>query len=526
MWNKKNIKKQGKSILKGNIWTLIALGLFMTVVFGKHFINKDGFGNLQLIEKYVTEKSSNELKTEFPNDKIIDEYTQRVMSQLFTGNMSNFINDYNQKHNITKGVVFTIFQMITKGKAQIQNLGNSIGNIKQQDRYTNIFLIIASVFALFIEIFISYPIQVGECRVYLESRNYKKTKIKRCLYTFKKGRYISSVKSILLMEIYKILWNLTIIGGIIKTYSYRMVKYIVAENPTIKAKDSIKISREMMNGNKWECFKLDFSFSGWIILQYITFGLAGIYVTPYYSAIYAELYNKLRKDYIENKKYKYELLNDEKLFEENDLLQYPEDDIVKEKRIKIDYNKKYEVTSMILFFFIFSFIGWIWEVGLFIFTEGKLVNRGALYGPWLPIYGTGCTLIVLLTKFRSFRRAIKNPILTFFIVMILCTVIEYLTSWYIELKTGVRYWDYTGIFLNINGRVCFESSIFFGIGGCLSLYIVAPYLEKNLQKIKFPVKIVLCTVLIVAIGIDTIYAQIYPHVGEGITDEIITTKIE
>ena len=279
-----------------------------------------------------------------------------------------------------------------------------------------------------------------------------------------------------------------------------------------------------MNGNKWNAFKLDMSFIGWIILQYITFGLAGIYVTPYYSATYVELYSLLRKEYIENKKYKFELLNDEKLFEESDLLQYPDQYESREKRMKNDYDKKYEITSIILFFFIFSFIGWMWEVGLFIFTEGKFVNRGALYGPWLPIYGTGCTLIVLLTKFKSFRKAIKNPILTFFIVMVLCTIIEYLTSWYIEVKTGVRYWDYTGIFLNISGRVCFESSTFFGLGGCVCLYIVAPYLEKNLQKIAFPIKVVLCTVLLVAIGIDTIYSQIYPHMGEGITSEVIEVK--
>ena len=71
-------------------------------------------------------------------------------------------------------------------------------------------------------------------RIYLESRIYKKTKIKRVLYTFKNRRYISCIKSILLMEIYKILWNLTIVGGIIKTYSYRMVKYIVALSKGLK----------------------------------------------------------------------------------------------------------------------------------------------------------------------------------------------------------------------------------------------------------------------------------------------------
>ncbi len=104
--------------------------------------------------------------------------------------------------------------------------------------------------------------------------------------------------------------------------------------------------------------------------------------------------------------------------------------------------------------------------------------------------------------------------------MILCTIIEYFTSWYIEMKTGVRYWEYEGIFLNIKGRVCFENSVFFGLGGCVCVYIVAPFLEEKLQKINFLVKAILCVILVTLIGIDTIYSQIYPHTGEGITSEI------
>lgn len=526
MWSRKKIKIQGKKILKNNIWTLIAVGLFMTIVFEKNFVNIDAFSNLQLITEYISKKNSSGVITDIQNKKLVDEYAQKAVSQVFTGNMTNLINDYNEKYNVTKGVFFGAFQVLTKGKQQLQNLGNYFANYKDKELATNVFLLIISFFALCIEVFISYPIQIGESRIYLESRIYKQTRLKRITYAFKKGRYKNSVKSVFLMEIYMFLWRFTIIGAIIKSYSYKMVKYVVAENPSIKPKDAIKISREMMNGNKWKAFKLDVSFFGWEILQVITFGLAGIYVIPYYIATYTELYSELRQDYIKNKKYKFELLNDDKLFEENELLQYPEIKEQKEKKIKIDYEKKYEITSIILFFFIFSFIGWIWEVGLFIFTEGKLINRGALYGPWLPIYGTGCTLIVLLTKFKSFRKAIKNPTLTFFIVMVLCTFVEYITSWFIEIKTGVRYWDYTGIFLNINGRVCLESSTFFGLGGCLCLYIVAPYLEMNLQKISYHVKEVVCIILILIISIDTVYSQIYPHVGEGITSEVSVKEKE
>ena len=225
----------------------------------------------------------------------------------------------------------------------------------------------------------------------------------------------------------------------------------------------------------------------------------------------------LRKDYIENKKYNYELLNDDKLFELNDLEKYPDIYEIERKKIKIDYDKKYEITSIILFFFIFSFIGWIWEVSLYLFRDGILVNRGTLHGPWLPIYGWGCTIIILLTRFKKFRKILKNPTLTFIIIVILCSLIEYVTSWYIETNTGLRYWDYTGVFLNINGRICFECSVFFGLGGALCVYIVAPFLERKIQKITKKIKISVCALLVVLIMIDNIYSTQNPNVGEGIT---------
>ena len=142
-----------------------------------------------------------------------------------------------------------------------------------------------------------------------------------------------------------------------------------------------------------------------------------------------------------------------------------------------------------------------------------------MYGPWLPIYGVGCTLIVLLTKFKSFRKMLKNPLVTFGIIMALCTIIEYFTSWYIEKVAGIMYWDYTGVFMNIKGRVCLECSMFFGIGGCLCVYFVAPFLERRLQRFTTKFKVTVCTILALLFCSDSIYSQIHPHIGEGITSQ-------
>ena len=66
-----------------------------------------------------------------------------------------------------------------------------------------------------------------------------------------------------------------------------------------------------------------------------------------------------------------------------------------------DYGKWYKITDYILFFFVFSFIGWVWEVCLVLVQTGKLVNRGVLFGPWLPIYGVGCTIIIVFRIFMG-----------------------------------------------------------------------------------------------------------------------------
>lgn len=389
MWKIKDVKNNGKKLLKNNLWTLIFIGLFMTLVINEYVLNNDGFNNLKIIEEFVQDKQEGKeivFLDKENADVVINEYFDKIVLRLLSGNMSNIIKNYNEKNNIYKGVFFTIFSLITNGHTQLQNLVNVIVQYENKEAIEGAVLIITAALGFGIKIFIANPILIGESRAFLESKNYKKTKIKKLTFPFKKERYLSVVKAMLTMRIYKLLWNITIIGGIIKNYSYKMVTYILAENPNIDRKDVIKMSKEMMNGNKLKAVKLDLSFVGLWILQYLTFGIFGIYVAPYYKATYTELYILLREEYIKNKKYKFELLNDYKLYEENELEKYPENK--PSKKIRIDYNKNYELTSIILFFFIFSFAGWLWEVALYLFRDGILVNRGTMYGPWLPIYGT------------------------------------------------------------------------------------------------------------------------------------------
>ena len=100
-----------------------------------------------------------------------------------------------------------------------------------------------------------------------------------------------------LRNIYNALWYLTIIGGIIKTYEYRMIPYILADNPNTERKEAFRLSKQMMMGNKWRTFILDLSFLGWNFVSVLTFGILSIlYVNPYNATTMTELYVVLKED--------------------------------------------------------------------------------------------------------------------------------------------------------------------------------------------------------------------------------------
>ena len=147
-----------------------------------------------------------------------------------------------------------------------------------------------------------------------------------------------------------------------------------------------------------------------------------------------------------------------------------------------------------MLFIIYSFIGWSIEVVGKLIEKHKFINRGFLVGPICPIYGWGCiAIILLLSKYKS------SPIVLFLMAIIICSILEYFTSYFMEKLFHVRWWDYTRRKYNINGRICAETMIPFGLLGCLVVYIVNPIFAGLLNKI--PVN----TLNILAIIIFTLY---------------------
>ncbi len=121
-------------------------------------------------------------------------------------------------------------------------------------------------------------------------------------------------------------------------------------------------------------------------------------------------------------------------------------------------------------FFTYSFLGWLMESVGSIFKEKKFVNRGFLIGPYCPVYGTGVVLISFLLK----KYTNDIPAL-FFLSTLICGTLEYATSYFMEKLFNARWWDYSKNKFNINGRICLETLIPFGVAGTTIICIINPF---------------------------------------------------
>ena len=164
------------------------------------------------------------------------------------------------------------------------------------------FIVIAVVIAgLLFVILVSSVVEVGGCRYFLENREHK-TPVSQVFWGFREGRFGNIVWNIFMRNVYIFLWGLLlVIPGIIKGYSYKLVPYILAENPDVEQERAFKISKQAMNGRKWDAFVLDLSFIGWHLLNTVTFGIVGIfYVNPYIYATKCEAYYFFKQELFDN----------------------------------------------------------------------------------------------------------------------------------------------------------------------------------------------------------------------------------
>lgn len=155
--------------------------------------------------------------------------------------------------------------------------------------------------------------------------------------------------------------------------------------------------------------------------------------------------------------------------------------------------------SYCILFFIYSFLGWIMEVTLTLITDKKFVNRGFLLGPCCPIYGCGCILLNLLLHNYT-----NNILVLFILTMFTCSLLEYITSFLMEKIFKLRWWDYSQMKFNINGRICLETMTPFSILGVLTIKFATPFFITNINKLSEKTILIISIILITLFIIDVI----------------------
>lgn len=600
MLKRKEMKKRAKQVVKKHYWLLLILCLGMAL-FGTEFSSTLNFVR--------TERTEMDSKTK-ENKNAIQDNSRLALDDILNGALDGHIDEaYRLANNLkleeitqnstvqkgivlgrSRGILADLVNNITSGYflvvllSAIESLGLSKNII------ITLFIILSAIVLFLVWMFIKNVLQTILRRMVLECRLYDRVPFQRILFLAKVKKWCKVAVTLAMKVLFQTLWACTIIGGVIKRYSYYLVPYIVAENPDIGWKEAITLSRKMMDGYKWECFKLEMSFLLWDIAGFLTLGISDLFCTNAYKiATYTEFYVQVRLLAKKNCVKGIELLNDLYLYEKADALTldeayidvlfmdyylpkktehlngikgfmarnlgitlYPRKEELqlekmqyedakfrlmqdaltgkgypsrlfpvpeKEKDVKaghINYMRRYSPISLILIFFVFCVTGWVWEVSLHLVADGTFVNRGMLHGPWIPIYGAGSLLI--LTLLYRLRR---KPILEFTAIVILSGVIEYMTSYYTEcLFNGKKWWDYQGYFLNLDGRICAEGLLTFGIGGMIIVYLIAPMLDNYLRKMKTQIAVPLCVILLSLFMIDQVYSFINPNTGHGITDYV------
>lgn len=419
----------------------------------------------------------------------------------------------------SRGVVSVFVNEITSSGSVGFGILNGFNTLIFKDSISRSIVIFCFALVLLVfNIFVRNILIVGKCRYFLEHRRYSDTKADRILFVYKFGKTLNVAKVMFIRYVLQFLWNFTIIGGFVKRYEYAMIPYILAENPDINWKEAFTLSKKLAFGEKRRIFGLDVLCFGGYIISSFTYNFLNVFaINPLKECAYAEIYMTLRELKTEPEiKEKY-LIDEALSTDETVLTAYPETaykiaPLKKRNWIKIDYERNYKFTTLVLFFFSFAFVGWAWEVFYTLLNQGILANRGTLFGPWLPIYGVGGLIIIVLLK--PFR---KKPLLMFGVTVVACGILEYFTSWILEVLFDTKWWDYTGFFLNINGRVCLEGLFVFGLAGVAFTYIFAPMLDNLYSRLSMKSRKPICIILALLFITDLCWSAFHPNRGAGVT---------
>lgn len=269
MWTRKSVKQKGKNAFYLNFWKCVLVALILSIVIGA---TGGGNGGGSYSIPALTGQLSNS-DSDYNSDVDTDSD-----------------NSFNPQFDLDGDGVIDTDSSVDEDKA----IGVMASALVVAFFVGLILSLIVGAFALAFKYLLLAPFEYG-CRKFFRKNLDEPAKLSNIVYVFD-SHYKNVVKTAFLRDLFIWLWSLLfIIPGIIKSYEYRLVPYIVSENPNINYSVALSESKKLMQGNKWKTFVLDLSFIGWDILSLMTLGILDIFfVGPYKASTHAALYETLK----------------------------------------------------------------------------------------------------------------------------------------------------------------------------------------------------------------------------------------
>ncbi len=181
----------------------------------------------------------------------------------------------------------------------------------------------------------------------------------------------------------------------------------------------------------------------------------------------------------------------------------------------------YNFKIVFISFVFYSLIGWIIEVIDQFYRQKKFINRGFLLGPYCPVHGVGALLMLLLLS-----RFSNNSLVLFISSVLICTVLEYLTGFLLEKIFKARWWDYSDYKFNLNGRVCLQNSLFFGLAGVVIVKFSQPFLMNIITNMSANLLNIICITLLLIFCIDLVVSFYVICSFKNLTNDILKDSTE
>ena len=269
MWTRAELKSKAKFSFKRNYWKSVLISLILALIVGG---GSSGSSISSAVSNNLIGSSDSNVTDDYSNDDSSLYDGNDFYDDTYDGNVEDDIDDLKSMADNTAGMMaIGIFLMV----------------------FIIVFVVLMAVVIL-LDVFIFNPLEVGCKKYYLRNLN-EPAQVGNIGYAFD-NNYKNITKTMFFRDLFTVLWTLLfIIPGIVKSYEYQMIPYLLADNPQMTKEQAFEESKRMMQGQKWKAFVLDLSFIGWNILSALTLGILGIfYVQPYMDATHAALYEALR----------------------------------------------------------------------------------------------------------------------------------------------------------------------------------------------------------------------------------------